>query len=73
MLRSFIVGLASGIVILALEHPIAALVTFFGIWTTGYLMMGISGWLTALLRGEEAYWGSTHEESARAQDDHLRG
>lgn len=73
MLRSFIVGLAAGIVILALGHPIAALVTFLSIWTTGYLMMGVAGWLTALLRGEEAYHGSTHEESARAQDDHLSG
>ena len=73
MLRSFIVGLAAGIVILALGHPVAALVTFLSIWTTGYLMMGAAGWLTALLRGEEAYWGSTHEESARAQDDHLSG
>jgi len=71
MLRSFIVGLVSGIVLLALGHPLAALFTFLGIWTSGYLMMGVAGWLTAVLRGEPHYWGSTHEESARAQDDDL--
>ena len=73
MLRSFIVGLAAGIVLVSLGHPLASLVTFLSIWTSGYPMMGVAGWLTALLRGEEAYWGSTHEESARSQDDHLRG
>jgi hypothetical protein len=67
MLRSFIVGLLAGIVLLALGHPVAATATFLGIWTSGYLMMAVAGWLTALLRGEEAYYGSTHEESARAQ------
>lgn len=67
MLRSFIVGLVAGIVVLGLGHPWAALVLFLGIWTSGYFMMGIAGWLTAFLRGEEAYWGSTHEESARSQ------
>jgi hypothetical protein len=71
MLRAFIVGLVSGIVLLALGHPLAALFTFLGIWTAGYLMMGVAGWLTAVLRGEPHYWGSTHEESARAQDDAL--
>jgi hypothetical protein len=73
MLRSFIVGLIVGIVLMVLGHPVVSIVIFLGVWTTGYLMMGVSGWLTAVLRGEEAYWGSTHEESARVQDDHLRG
>lgn len=67
MLRSFIVGMIPGAVLSASGHPIAALTTFLVVWTTGYLMMGAAGWLTAFLRGEEAYWGSTHEESARAQ------
>jgi hypothetical protein len=71
MLRSFVVGLVSGIVLLVLGHPVAAVSTFAVIWTTGYLMMGLAGWATAFLRGEEPYWGSAHEESARAQDDHL--
>jgi len=71
MLKSFIVGMVSGIVLFTLGHFVAAIATFLGIWATGYLMMGVAGWLTALLRGEEAYWGSTHEESARSQDKHL--
>lgn len=71
MLRSFIVGLVAGVVLLALGHQLAALWLFSGIWFSGYLMMGVAGWLTAVLRGEPAYWGSTHEESARAQDDDL--
>lgn len=72
-LRSFMVGLTTGIVLWSLGHPIAGTVMFVAVWTVGYLMMGIAGWLTAVFRGEEAYWGSTHEESARAQDDHLAG
>lgn len=68
---SFFVGLAAGIVLWLLGHVEAGAVLFLVVWTTGYLVMGVSGWLTALLRGEEAYWGSTHEESARAQDDRL--
>jgi len=71
MLRSFFVGLLVGIVLLALGHYWWALGLFLGIWTTGYLLMGAAGWLTAILRGEEAYHGATHEESARAQDDSL--
>lgn len=38
-------------------------------WTAGYLMMGAAGWVTAWLRGEDPYRGSTHEESAYAQTD----
>jgi hypothetical protein len=71
MLRSFLVGLGSGIVLLVLGHPVAALATFSVIWFFGYAMMGIAGALTSLLRGTEAYWGATHEESARAQTDRL--
>jgi hypothetical protein len=71
MLRSFLVGLAAGSVVLGLGHPWVALGLFLGIWASGYLMMGVAGWLTAVLRGEPAYWGSSHEESARGQDDGL--
>jgi len=71
MLQSFIAGAAGGVTLLALGHFLAALVFFLILWASGYLMMGAAGWLTAFLRGEEAYWGATHEESARAQDDHL--
>jgi len=73
MMGSFLVGLVAGIVMLIAGRPIVALSVFLGVWTTGYLVMGVAGWLTAWLRGEEAYWGSTHEESARKQDDHLAG
>lgn len=71
MLESFIVGLAAGGVVLALGYPLTALALFLGVWSSGYLMMGVAGWLTAVLRGEPAYHGSTHEESARAQDNGL--
>jgi len=67
MVQGFVVGLASGIVLWSLGHPIAGTVAFLMLWFVGYLMMGLAGWPTAWLRGEEAYWGSTHEESARGQ------
>jgi len=73
MLRSFITGLAAGAPLWAFGHSGPGVAVFLVIWACGYLMMGISGWLTAVLRGEEAYWGSSHEESARAQDDRLAG
>lgn len=62
-------GLVAGIIPWALGHVVAGTVVFAGCWTFGYLTMAAAGWLTAALRGEEAYWGSTHEESARAQTD----
>ena len=71
MLRGFVEGLAAGIVLWSLGHPVAGTVMFLAMWFTGYLMMGLAGWPTAWLRGEEPYWGSTHEESARAQTDKL--
>lgn len=69
MVQGFVVGLACGIVLWSLGHPVAGTVVLLAVWTTGYLVMGLAGWLTAMLRGEEAYWGATHEESARAQTD----
>jgi hypothetical protein len=71
MLGAFLVALAAGGTLLGLGHPVEAAALAGAIWASGYLMMGVAGWITAILRGEPAYWGSTHEESARAQDDHL--
>ncbi len=62
MLQSFLIGIVAGIVLLVFGHPFHAVGFGLGIWMTGYLMMAASGWLTAILRGEEAYWGSQHEE-----------
>ena len=73
MLQGFLVALAAGIVLWSLGHPVAGTVMFLTIWTLGYLLNSVGGWLTSLCRGEEAYWGSTHEESARAQTDKLEG
>jgi hypothetical protein len=69
MFQSLVVGVVAGVVLWTVGHPWWGLGVFLGIWTTGYLMMAVAGWLVALLRGEEAYWGSTHEESARAQTE----
>jgi hypothetical protein len=33
---------------------------------SGYLFFLVSGWLVAVLRGENAYSGSQHEEAAYA-------
>jgi len=71
MMRSFLVGIIAAIPLLVVGEYWAALGIFLAIWASGYLMMGVAGWLTALLRGEKAYWGSAHEESARAQTDLL--
>lgn len=54
--------------------PIAAVVVgwwslliFFAWWTLmGHLGLSLSNKLTAICRGEDHYWGSTHEEAARA-------
>jgi len=34
------------------------------IWSTGYIFMGVGGWVVAFLRGEKPYSGSYHEEAA---------
>lgn len=70
MLRSFIVGLVTGVVLLALGNLVGAITAWLTYWWMGYWMMGISNWTTAWLRGEEAYRGSHHEEAARAQSRH---
>lgn len=67
MVASLIVGLVVFVVLLALGHPVAASIVGVGAWASGYLLMATGGWIAALLRGEPAYRGSQHEESARAQ------
>ena len=69
MLGSAISGAVAAAVLLGLGHPLAAWLTGLGLWWAGYLLMGLSGWTVAYLRGEPAYRGSAHEESAYAQTD----
>ena len=47
--------------------PEWAWITACGLWVMGWLLKAVSGWLVAWLRGEPAYLGSEHEESAYAQ------
>ena len=37
-----------------------------GVWLMGYVLMAVSGWIVAWMRGENAYRGSAHEEAAYA-------
>lgn len=73
MVQGFLAGFVVGGVLWAVGQLVVGIVLFLSLWFTGYLMMGIAGGITALLRGEQAYWGSTHEESARAQAEKLEG
>lgn len=73
MLLSFVIGMISGIVALSLGHPWAGAGLFMGIWSTGYLLMAASGWVTAVLRGEPHYMGAHFEEHAYAEDDDMPG
>ena len=72
MFRSFFTSTVWLIVVLALGHPTAAFITWLVMWWGGYLWMGVANWTTAVLRGEPAYRGSHHEESAYAQDDNWQ-
>jgi hypothetical protein len=45
-------------------------VAFFPIWVSGFLLMVVSSWLVAVIRGENIYSGSMHEEGARAPEEH---
>lgn len=72
MLGGFIVGVSIAVVLAVLGHHVAGLILGGLIWSMGYLVMGVGGWLTALLRGEKAYRGSQHEESAYAQTERLQ-
>jgi len=62
MLRSILVAL---LVVCVTFNWVLALI----IWWMGYLMMGVANWLQAIIRGEPAYMGSHHEESAYAQTE----
>lgn len=72
MLRGFLVAVIVAVQLLALGHPWFALGNFLFLWWMGYWWMGIANWSTAAMRGEDAYRGSHHEESAYNQDDHWQ-
>lgn len=65
---SFLVGLGVGVTVAALGHPGAGAIIGVVLWWAGYLIMGIGNYAAAWLRGEDPYRGSSHEESAYAQD-----
>lgn len=67
MLSSFLIG-SLVMVTLGLAHQLWGTGALVGgtVWFLGYLWMGAGGWLTALVRGEDAYRGSQHEEAAYA-------
>jgi hypothetical protein len=73
MLKSFLHASVVFIVCAIFSLYQIALITSFVIWATGYLFFLISGWLVALLRSENPYSGSSHEEAAYAiAEDYLR-
>ena len=72
MVGSFLAGLLAFVVVMILGNVMAAVLLGGAIWFVGYPLMGVGGWLAALLRGEPAYRGSQHEESARAQVSERR-
>jgi hypothetical protein len=41
-------------------------------WAIGGLIGTVSGWFVAILRGEQAYRGSSHEEAAYALEDGFK-
>jgi len=67
MVSSFLVALGVVVLLVALGHFRAAAVAGCVLWSLGYLLMGVGGWLAAFFRGEPMYRGSQHEESAYAQ------
>jgi hypothetical protein len=69
MFGSFFSGALACAILSGLEHPAHAVVTGLTLWWAGYLLMGVGGWLVALMRGEQPYRGSAHEESAYSQAD----
>jgi hypothetical protein len=61
MLRSALVGL---VVALGGQTTLGLV-----IWCLGYVLMLVASWVTAILRGEDPYRGSHHEEAAYAIDE----
>lgn len=72
MLRGFISGILSFSLFLIVGHFKMGLVSFLIFWQLGYFFGLGTDWLTALIRGEDVYWGASHEEAAHAQDDHFK-
>ncbi len=72
MLRSFVVGLVLAIALLAVGHPVLALVLGLLYWWSGGFLYGVSSAITAALRGEDGYRGSHIEEAAYKLDDDWR-
>jgi len=72
MVGALVASLWVGITVAALGHWMAALVIGGLIWWSGFLQMCVGGWVVAALRGENAYRGSAHEESAYSQGDAYR-
>lgn len=68
MFSAFVLGLIWLFVIgFSASWPLA--VTVFSVqWVTGYIFMGVGGWLTALIRGERGYRDAHHEQAAYAVD-----
>lgn len=70
MLRSFAEGAIFGVAgALASGNASFGVGAFLVLWWLGYIFWGVPGFIVAFLRGEPAYMGSVHEESAYAQTE----
>lgn len=72
MLSSFIVGLTVFSVCAASGLVVTGAVLGGILWFFGYLWMGLSSWLTAVVRGGHLYVDSHHEEAAYSIGDEYR-
>lgn len=66
-LLSSISALVIAIILAVTSNPVVAVLVSIA-WASlmGHLATGLVHKLTAICRGEDHYWGSTHEEAARA-------
>lgn len=73
MLASCVIGLVVQLTV-GLAHGQWVTGSVLGgiIWFLGYAWMGVGGYLTAIVRGEDAYRGSQHEEAAYAIEETSR-
>ena len=69
MLRSFIIGLLVFLGATLMGQLFIGLILGWNIWAFGSIFTFGPNWLQALIRGEEAYMGSHHEEAAYAQTE----
>ncbi|RLD67833.1 MAG: hypothetical protein DRI98_12360 [Bacteroidetes bacterium] len=69
MLRVFLIAIFIMSVCLLASQPMLGLYIALPLWFAGALITFVPNWLQALIRGEEAYMGSHHEESAYAQTE----